>query len=94
MIPEHGQTGPALPEHVDGVDRHDDAAARHQDADPAVAEANGVVGHPEEDHGWTRQAGLTGRGRIRTVSVSKVTWARYAFTRGLKGGVRVRGGSL
>jgi len=51
MIPEHGQTGPALPEHVDGVDRHDDAAARHQDADPAVAEANGVVGHPEEDHG-------------------------------------------
>lgn len=52
MFPEHGQTGPALAVHVDGVDRHDDglllSIVRHQDADPAVAEADGVVRHPEE----------------------------------------------
>lgn len=51
MIPEHGQTGSALAVHVDSVDRHDDGLrlriVRHQDADPAVAEADRVVRHPE-----------------------------------------------
>lgn len=128
MISEHGQTGPALAVHVDGVDRHDDrlriTVICHQDADPAVAEADRVVRHPKEWFGverlvtlaeqgvrvqkaasrshlgppcssrWTLQAGLTGSGRIRTVTVSKVTSARYSFTRGLKEGVRVRGGSV
>lgn len=50
MVSEHGQTGPALTVYVHGVDRHDDslwtAVVRHQDADPAVAEADGVVCHP------------------------------------------------
>lgn len=53
MVPEHGQAGPALSEHVHGVDRHDDGlrrrVVRHQDADPAVAEAHRVVRHPEEE---------------------------------------------
>ena len=52
MIPEHGQAGPALAVHVDRVDRHDNGlrltAVRHQDADPAVAEADGDVRHPED----------------------------------------------
>lgn len=52
MIPKHGQTGTALPEHVEGVDRHDDGLLPtvicDQDTDPAAAEAHRVVRHPEE----------------------------------------------
>lgn len=47
VIPEHWQTGSALPVHVYSVDCHDNglqlAIVRHQDADPAVTKANRVV---------------------------------------------------
>lgn len=43
---------------------------------------------------WTRQAELTGSGRIRTVTTSKGTSAWYSLTQGLKVGVRVSGGSV
>lgn len=104
MVSEHGQTGSALAEHVDSVDRHDDGLRPrivcHQDTDPAVAEANRVVCHPEElktpsivcairsearghrswsylrpccSSRWTWHARLMGSGRIRTITISKVT---------------------
>lgn len=69
MIPEHGQTGSALAVHVDGVDRHDDglrlSGVRHQDADPAIAEADRIVRHPEGKKPsiiWTVGSGVGGQG--------------------------------
>ena len=55
MLPKHGQAGPALAVHVQGVYRHDNGRprlgrglVRHQDVDSAVAKADGVVGRPVE----------------------------------------------
>lgn len=69
MISQHGENGPAFAEHMDGVDRHDNkvllGSPRHEDADPAGAQAHGIVGQSRknrpkycEDGAQGRQVGL------------------------------------
>lgn len=85
MIPEHGQTGSALAVHVDGVDRHDDGlwlcVVRHQDADPAVAEANRVVCHPEEKKPFNN-LGCGVKGQESEVEAAVLTWGLGAHPGG------------